>query len=478
MAGPTEEMRRAFATFDTDGSGALSKAELATIFHMGQSLDVFSQEQALLMAEKLIMDFDRNGDGELQYEEFVVWWASKDGNMPASVLKQLSSKFSTKPRQRQTERSANRYTNAESLFSALEDGSVRLLKSSWIIEHAASGGILPRRQDLANEAFMGVPELRSIHEKSKAVVAKGSPIEFKPAPVVAVSHFWRSRDHPDPEGLTLHTVALRLNSLLTTRFSSGLTCRELGLRDFGVFLDFGSLYQKPRSELEDAAFDKALGMMDLWYAHSLTTKITITRAPDGVVPYHERGWCTFEYQLMQLLLPSTYTSLWNHLTHDEDRPAYASSRPTLAAPEAFFAGGKCGEKIFTNGADRELVAAKWRDTVTHILGHATELLFQNAGWGDAQMEELGQVLPLCSRLKSLMLRGNIFTALPPAIYSLNLLETLGLQECAQLVEVPGSLAKLPRLSLINCDGCAGLTTVPVALRKKRGLTLMLPRHLR
>ena len=83
MAGPTEEMRRAFATFDTDGSGALSKAELAAIFRMGQGPDVFSPEQALLMAEKLIAEFDKNGDGELQYDEFIVWWASKDGKVLA-----------------------------------------------------------------------------------------------------------------------------------------------------------------------------------------------------------------------------------------------------------------------------------------------------------------------------------------------------------------------------------------------------------
>ena len=417
--------------------------------------------------------------------------------MPPSLDSQLSSKhqISTKPRdapkgsgslasssnsRSSSDYNPNYYTDAESLFAALEEGSVALLRSSWLIERAASGKRLERRQDLPAAAFMPVTELRRVHIKSKAVVAKGSPIEFKPVPIVAVSHFWRTREHPDPEMVTLGIVAAQLHSLLTTRFSSGSTCRELGLRDFGVFFDYGSLFQKPRSEAEDAAFASSLATMDIWYAHSLTTKIAVTDSPAGVVPYHERGWCTFEYQLMQLLLPSTYTSLWCHFIQydgtpdDDDEPP----RPTPAPPDAFFAGGRCAEKVFTNGADRELVAAKWAATVSHIMGHTTELLFQNAGWDDEEMAQLGAVLPLCTRLQSLMLRGNAMTALPPAIGALRTLERIGLQECDQLVALPDALAELPKLARVDCDGCTSLTTIPDVLRNKRGLSLVLPRHLR
>ncbi len=373
---------------------------------------------------------------------------------------------------------ATRYNEAESLFSALEDGSVALLKATWIISlHEKTKRPLKRRQDLPAAAFFNVDELRRMHGKSKAIVGKGHRFEFKPVPIVAVSHFWRTPEHPDPEGETLRMVATQLKSLLTERFSSGSTARELGLRDFGVFWDFGSLHQKPREPAEDDAFREALSTMDIWYAHALTSKIAITDTPADLVPYHERGWCTFEYQLMQLLLPSIYTSLWGHLVHN-DSSDLSYERPTPVAPDAFFAGGKCGELTFTNGADRELVAAKWRDTSTHVLATATELLFQNAGWDDAEIAELNELLPLCTRLETLLMRGQNFTALPPAISGLRTLKTLGLQNCDQLVALPKALAELPKLTHIDCTGCDALKVVPEELRSKRKLQLVLPAHAR
>eukprot|EP00966_Prymnesium_polylepis_P266508 6156403-Prymnesium_polylepis.3 len=41
-------------------------------------------------------------------------------------------------------------------------GNVRLLRASWTVAHGKAGGILARRQDLPEKAFIGVEELKSM----------------------------------------------------------------------------------------------------------------------------------------------------------------------------------------------------------------------------------------------------------------------------------------------------------------------------
>lgn len=70
----TEEMaeearlREAFALFDTDGSGSLSVEELRTVLSRPGS--TLSDEEI----QALIDEFDEDGDGEMQFEEFVKLW--------------------------------------------------------------------------------------------------------------------------------------------------------------------------------------------------------------------------------------------------------------------------------------------------------------------------------------------------------------------------------------------------------------------
>ena len=396
--------------------------------------------------------------------------------------------FSTKKKATATPN--DKYTNAESIFTALEDGSVNLLRASWLVDLNKKGGVLGRRQDLPAAAFISVAELRKMYSKSKAVYGKGHRFEAKPLPIVAVSHWWRTKAHPDPKADTLKVVALQLNYLLTERFSSGSTCKEMGLRDFGVFFDYGSLFQEPRTEEEQAAFKRSLGHINLWYAHALTTCIMVT-APPGpdltdIVPYHDRGWCSFEYQLALLLLTSEYISLWPQLL-ENDKPGDSlyHKRPALADEHAFFEGGTCGSKIFTNGADREIVARKWKETAIEVMSGAVNLFFQNAGWGDEEMKYLAVALRSCKNLAVLSLRGNPFTSLPQEVGQVATLERLTLANCTQLKTLPAELAQLPKLEMIDLSGCDSLSAVPVELRErakggagKAKLELKLPPHIR
>ena len=70
MPTKTERIQRAFEIFDTDGNGSLSIAELkAVLTRPGGGHALTDKEVAAIIAE-----FDANGDGELQIDEFALMW--------------------------------------------------------------------------------------------------------------------------------------------------------------------------------------------------------------------------------------------------------------------------------------------------------------------------------------------------------------------------------------------------------------------
>ena len=87
-----------------------------------------------------------------------------------------------------------KYTDPEELFAALEaggDDATFLLRGSWV--RTQRGGRLPKRGDpLPPEARITVKELRAI--------TKASECRFGALPVIALSHYWRTKEHPDPDG--------------------------------------------------------------------------------------------------------------------------------------------------------------------------------------------------------------------------------------------------------------------------------------
>ena len=89
-----------------------------------------------------------------------------------------------------------KYTDPEALWEALGalDGKATLiLRGSWVKKQR--GGRLPKRGDkLPDEALITVQELREIHAKAKAK---------KALPAIALSHYWRTKEHSDPDGVTL-----------------------------------------------------------------------------------------------------------------------------------------------------------------------------------------------------------------------------------------------------------------------------------
>lgn len=74
-------------------------------------------------------------------------------------------------------------------------------------------------------------------------------------------------------------------------------------------------------------------------------------------------------------------------------------------PHAFAESLK--HKMFSNGADCEVVAKLYADSFAGALGHATKVNFVRTGWKDAQAMAFAEVLPELKALETLDLSGNI-----------------------------------------------------------------------
>jgi len=98
---------------------------------------------------------------------------------------------------------------------------VRLVDARFLVALAADGGIMPRRQDLPESAFVDLERLRNMGRGNNY----GSTLR-----VVCVSHPWLQPDHPDPIGTTLRLIARALNILVrdtylpATYFYSSADC--------------------------------------------------------------------------------------------------------------------------------------------------------------------------------------------------------------------------------------------------------------
>ena len=179
-----------------------------------------------------------------------------------------------------------KYTDPEALWEALGalDGKATLiLRGSWVKKQR--GGRLPKRGDkLPDEALITVQELREIHAKALALPEyddEGGPTRPEKAlPAIALSHYWRTKEHPDPDGVTLGcapTAApppnLARPASLPTPAPSVVVLPRLvidaleahwadfekkGVTDLGILIDWCGLYQAPRTEEQTPIFAEAL----------------------------------------------------------------------------------------------------------------------------------------------------------------------------------------------------------------------------
>jgi hypothetical protein len=314
------------------------------------------------------------------------------------------------------------------------------------MKHAQTGDILPRRQDCPKDAFISLLDLVDIYKHCKT---KPGQAKYKRLPIVAISHCWSTRFHPDPHGVTLRIIARKLEEFLPM-------CAKYGVADVGVFLDWASLYQQPFTSgcSEYTAFRASLSRINLWFAHSLTTVWCVTETEKEVVPYHNRGWTSFEYQISWLIKLADRFNVWPQVV-DLGRER---RRPCPPEPLAFHLGHEFGSKVFTNGSDQFFVAVKFQQTCEDVYGSAVVLDFDSVSWGNTEVDAFGKVLPLCQKLETLYMGYNNFQRLPESIGELKALRKLFLTGCTSLSSLPDGLAGIP-IDEINVRGCNALRSL-------------------
>jgi hypothetical protein len=317
------------------------------------------------------------------------------------------------------------YTDPEELWHALEAGggsATCILRGSWFKKQR--GGRMPKRGDeLPPEATITVAELRIISEAAKC--------KYGALPVIALSHYWRTKEHPDPDGETMELVVAALEQRWHEFEDKGVT-------DLGILVDWCALWQAPRETPEkEAAFQAGLKGINLWYAHQGTTVWLVTGGADRVngKTYWDKGWTSFEFALAMLIKPSNLSSMkdWPQVVDlgKEGDAQTNFARPALSEPLAFFGGHAYGDKTYTNGADRDaIVAPKFQETMFQVMGGVRTLNFGWLNWGDVEIKALAEVLPLCRQLRQLQLHGKNsvgargMIALADAIEALTSLEEL------------------------------------------------------
>ena len=291
-----------------------------------------------------------------------------------------------------------RYTEPESIWAALETKHVRLPKMSWLIQHAKNNGILPRRQELPEEAFISVQELKDLYGKGNRDGV---------LPIIAISFCWDTAAHPDPRGKQLQTVAAMMEKE-REKYATAHDSFE-GFSEMGVFWDWLSIYQKDqdgkRTPFEQEGFRFALHeTMDLWYAHQGTTVYMLTQLPEGStrkVGYVDSGWTTYERcsaeQIKKFFLFDAQWKLVLDLGAEGDA---AKARNWPVGPNDFDA--MIDSKIFTNGADKDAVKALFRKMSINQLGGIETLDFDGMSCPSVEdARRLSGCLNFCLNLKRL-----------------------------------------------------------------------------
>ena len=90
------------------------------------------------------------------------------------TLPDAESSLDARERSRSNTIDGARYREHDSIWAAIEGdgdkvrpGDVRLISLNWLMALAERGGVLPRRQDLPEEAFLSSAQLRRIEQGAR-----------------------------------------------------------------------------------------------------------------------------------------------------------------------------------------------------------------------------------------------------------------------------------------------------------------------
>ena len=322
---------------------------------------------------------------------------------------------------------------------------VRLLDSEWILARAdqlaaarddgeRQALAMLCRQDLEQQHPEAFLSLNQVKQLVVCDARHGYKFGTGAVAIGAVSHAWLRPDHPDPHGAQLLKLAAALRAAQAgelPRQQRGWDSKQPWRHGYqrlparvGLFFDWASLYQArkaadgtvlaDRSPEQRAAFDTALGSMQIWYVHQKLFSVLLTSLPDDVRdlpagaphprPYWERGWPVVEHAWTMVAKPNNL-SCWP-MIYDVGAGAagVAERRPPLHPRRL---RQLLEEKAFTSPkADRPLVARLYEETVAAMMGEAHKLSFGECGFADTHVVTFAEVLPLCTACTTLNLARN------------------------------------------------------------------------
>ena len=500
-----EVARKAFTKYDVDESNSLEKHELfQALFELDlvPGMDLRQKREYL---EEQFAAADSNGDGVVDFAEFVAFYVTMmDASKKSDDVKKRRQRAERQRLDRLKRQAA--YIDADAIMTACKSDEVVLVRGKWLLERAGykatekerkgrkvytwslppakaeeSPPPLPCRQQLqreAPEALISAAELEGYHKTflenlDKMTPPGGGPKRWEGVhglPVVLASHCWATAEHPDPNGLTLRKLAAALASNLPTY-------QQWGFDDVGVFIDWCSLYQETptekRTPKELTMFHRAKNQMCVWFAHQQTTVYLCTASgtqPPEAVP--NRGWPFFEEAACRLFKPRTpdrpfklphgaLAPAWQKVvdTSATDRSDEKKRLPPLSSPqfakivnkgEMTDALSRAPPKDFSDPLDARVVARLYRRTIEDGFDGLDKLSYARLEWGDDAMATFAATLSevACSHVVDLDLSYNDFSAkgmeaLAHAISlgALSSVRTLNLSHCTALRELPEAIGK-------------------------------------
>lgn len=321
-----------------------------------------------------------------------------------------------------------KYSEVGSLWEPLKKNSeglapVVLLRGSWLCRLAdIPGSRLPRRQDLPADAMWDHEELQRDSEEYDA------GRHLPPTKVVAVSYCWHQPEHPDPEGLQLQAIATLARSALKELSAAGDV-------DLAIFLDYCSLFQEPRSVLEDEAFRESLKHVALWYAHKRTqvwvftttvgepAELQVARAlvnhaemSCAAGGYDARGWPTFERNVAELLaceggagqsillINEEAMTQISALTWTTVMERFKAKQAPPKVPAAFC--DLLATKTFLQPSDLKMLQDAYAVVFEETMHTMRNLVYCDLGWGDRAAADLSLAVKACFLLVNIELEGN------------------------------------------------------------------------
>lgn len=251
------------------------------------------------------------------------------------------------------------------LEARLLDGSVRLLRVSWLLDQT-SDYVLPCRQDLPDAAFWPPDDAVRLLRAGR---------------VAALSYRWLDRGAPDPDAFHLRAVRAFLRQpAVQSRPFTPLPLRRRG-PVAALMWDWASLFQEhggpddanneavPRKERchkrdspeQYQAFKAGLGVMSRVYASPRVLVMQHRRLPDDGIarnPYARSGWCQFESEVSALVTVAGGHAV--ELGAARRAPVRVGQRArTLEEMRDFFRDEEA--VTFTGSGDREVVGEMYAE---------------------------------------------------------------------------------------------------------------------